>query len=153
MKGVILHMNKNPLDLNGLTMDDIDFSGVREALEKDKQMEAEYQRKYGDDWWEHYIADTDPDYDIDLDECSVNRAIFGGYRLLIMGHPAAVARKEKLYWTKLKRLFGPFYKRYVDHKANDPKVNKALIKDALKSGKWRELPEELQDEYHRLAGE
>ncbi len=153
MKGVILHMNKNPLDLNGLTMDDIDFSGVREALEKDKQMEAEYQRKYGDDWWEHYIADTNPSHGIDLDERSVNEAIFEGHRLFVMGNPLMVAEIETLYWKKMKRLFGPFYKRYVNHKTNDPRVNKALIKDALKSGKWRELPKELQGKYHRLAGE
>lgn len=37
-------MGKNPLDLNELTMDDIDFSGVREELEKEEQIKKEYQK-------------------------------------------------------------------------------------------------------------
>ena len=146
-------MNKNPLDLNGLTMDEIDFSGAREGFEKKRQMKKEYQEKYGDDWWERYIADTDPNHDIDLDERSINRAIFEGHRLCLSGHPVAVFERENKYWEKMKRLFGPFYKRYVSHEHNNSKVNKALLKDALKSGKWKELPKELQEEYHRLAGD
>lgn len=145
-------MNKNPLNLNKLTVDDIDFSKLPEITERLDRIERECREKYGDDWWEPFVAATNPSHDIDLDEASVNRAIFGGYRLFITSNPSAMMRREKLYWDKLKRLFGPFYKRYVKHKINDPRVNKALIKDALKSGKWKELPKELQDEYHRLAG-
>lgn len=146
-------MSKNPLDLNGLTMDDIDFSGVREELEKEKQLQKEYQEKYGDNWWEHYIADTEPDHDIDWDEETVNEAIYNGHRPCVSGHPQIVYQIDKKYWEKMKRLFGPFYKRYIRHEHNNPKVNKALLKDALKSGKWRELPKELQEDYHKMAGE
>lgn len=146
-------MNEKDLNLDGLTMDNIDFSGVREALKKDKQMEKEYQDKYGDDWWEHYLSDTNPYHNIDLDEKSINEAIHGGYRLCITAHPAVIKRLDDKYWEKMRRLFGRFYKRYVEHEPNNPKVNKALVKDALKSGKWKELPEELQEEYHRLAGD
>lgn len=145
-------MSKNPLDLNQLTMEDIDFSGVREELEQAKQMEKEYQKKYGDSWWEHYVADTNPDHGIDLDEQSINRAIFEGHRLCMSGHPTIIIEIENKYWEKMKRLFGPFYKRYISHEHNNPKVNKALLKDALKSGKWKELPKELQEEYHKMAG-
>ena len=145
-------MTKNPLNLNKLTVDDIDFSKLPEITERLDRIERECKEKYGADWWEPFVAATNPSHDIDLDEASVNRAIFEGHRLVIFGHPWVIAKIEKLYWEKLKRLFGPFYKRYVNHKANDPRINKALIKDALKSGKWKELPTELQDEYHRLAG-
>lgn len=145
-------MDKNSLDLNGLTMDDIDFSGVREELEQAKQMELEYQKKYGDDWWEHYVADTNPRHDVDWDEETINEAIYNGHRLCISGDPVWMVKMENRYWNKMKRLFGPFYKRCVRHETNDPKVNRALLKDAFKSGKWKELPKELQEEYHKLAG-
>lgn len=55
-------MSENLMSLNRLTMDDIDFSDARETLEKMKQTEKEYQIKYGDEWWEHYLADTNPSY-------------------------------------------------------------------------------------------
>ena len=145
--------NKNPLDLNNLTMEDIDFASilpkVTAELERTKQ---ECKEKYGEDWREHYIRATNPNWDIDTDERSINRAIYEGHRLCITAHPQIIMEMEHKYWIKMRRLFGPFCKRYVSHGTNDPKVNKALIKDALKSGKWRELPKELQDEYHKLAG-
>ena len=31
-------------------------------------------------------------------------------------------------------------------------VGELLIEDAIKTGKWKELPNELQDEYHRRVG-
>ena len=145
-------MSENLMSLNRLTMDDIDFSDARETLEKMKQTEKEYQIKYGDEWWEHYLADTNPSYGMDLDEESINKAIYNGYRLCISGHPVTVAKLEMKYQQKMKRLFGPFYKRYIRHEPDDPKVNKVLLKDALRSGKWKELPKKLQAEYHKMAG-
>lgn len=144
-------MRKNPLDLNGLTMDDIDFSRLPEITAELERIEKECKEKYGDDWWSHYVKATDPYYDVDLDERTINRFIYEGHEPCVSGLGAF--QIHTLYWEKMKRLFGPFYKRYVNHKRNDPKVNKILIKDALKSGKWKELPECLQEEYHRLVGD
>lgn len=151
-------MNKNPLDLNGLTMDDIDFSGAKEETEKLEQIFKEYQDKYGDKWWDHYIMDTDPDFKCHRDpksdwyEETINEAIYNGHMLCVSGDPQIVHELHKKYQEKMKRLFGPFYKRYIHHNPNDSKVNKALLKDALKSGKWKDLPKELYEEYHKMAG-
>lgn len=143
-------MDKSSLNLNNLTMDDIDFSSAREGIEQIKKKRKEYQEKYGDDWLEHYMADNPVYSNTDFCEESINRAIYGGYEPCVSG--ALQFRVKVEYPAKMKRLFGPFYKRYIHHEPNNPVVNKALIKDALKSGKWRELPKELQDEYHRMAG-
>lgn len=143
--------NKNPLDLNNLTMDNIDFSILPEISAKIEQEEQKYKEKYGDNWWEHYIQETNPYYEVDSIEEAINEAIYHGHRLCISAHPTVLMEMEKRYWEKMKRLFGPFCKRYVNHAIDDPKVNKALIKDALKSGKWKELPKELQGEYHKTA--
>lgn len=145
-------MSKNPLDLNKLTMDDIDFSGVCEKLEQTKKIKKEYQKKYGNNWLEHYVNDTNPRHDVDWDEETINEAIYNGHRLCISGDPVWMFEMEKKYWDKMKRLFGPFYKKYVRHESNSLKVNRALLKDALKTGKWKELPKELQKEYHKMTG-
>lgn len=146
-------MNKNPLDLNRLTMDDIDFESVLPKISKEiNQIEKECKEKYGNDWWRHFVKATSPHIDLDWDEETVNEAIYNGHLLCVSGDPVWAAKIENKYWDKMKRLFGPFYKRYVHHEHNDPKVNKALLKDALKSGKWRELPKELQKEYYKTAG-
>lgn len=38
-------MDIKELDLNQLTMDDVDFSGAREGLEQEKRLQIEYQKK------------------------------------------------------------------------------------------------------------
>lgn len=138
--------------MNNLTMDDIDFSRLPEISAEFDRMEQECKEKYGDKWRDYYEQITDPDYGVDLDERMVNRAIYEGHRLCLMGHPARIMELENKYQEKMKRLFGLWHKQYVNHVPNDPKVNKALIKDALKSGKWKELPKSLQEEYHTLVG-
>lgn len=145
-------MGNNPLDLNRLTMDDIDFSKVHEISKNLECIEAECKEKYGDDWFEHYFLITNPRCNIDSVEEVVNRAIYDGCELVISGSPTAVREAEMRYKEKMKRIFGIFYKQYMHHKPNDPKINRALLNDAIISGKWRELPNELQEEYHKLAG-
>ena len=33
----------------------------------------------------------------------------------------------------------------------DPQAGELLLRDALRTGKWKELPDELQDEYHHRS--
>lgn len=144
-------MSQNLLDLNQLTIEDVDFSSVKEGMAEAKQKEKEYETTYSDDWIAHYMADSDCYCHVDSDEQIINRAIFEGHRPVVVGQHAGII--ERKYWEKMHRIFGPFYKHYVNHEQNNPKANKALIKDATKSGKWKELPESLQEQYHRMAGE
>lgn len=144
-------MKQNLLDLNHLTIEDIDFSGVKEGIAEIKQKEKEYEAVYGDDWMSHYIADSDYYCHVDSDEQIIDRAVFEGHKPIVIGQHAGII--ERKYWEKMRRIFGPFYKHYVNHEQNNSKANKALIKDAIKSGKWKELPEPLHEQYHRMAGE
>lgn len=149
-------------DGNGRTWESIGFEQSYDGRYRFQQVAGDFggirsngtgmQKKYGDKWRDYYEQITDPDYGVDLDERMVNRAIYEGHRLCLMGHPARIMELENKYQEKMKRLFGLWHKQYVNHVPNDPKVNKALIKDALKSGKWKELPKSLQEEYHTLVG-
>lgn len=147
-------MDKKDLNLNGLTMDDIDFSGVREAWKENKQKEKEYQERYGDDWLEYYLAENrkeDLYSNTDIFEKGANIAIYNGHMPFVGGSPDCISKFHLRYREKMERFFGRSWKKHVFHSPNDPKINKLLIQDALKSGKWEELPKELQNEYHRLA--
>ena len=42
---------------------------------------------------------------------------------------------------------------FTEHGPADPEVVEALLNDALTSGKWKELPDALQDEYHKRVSE
>ena len=46
-------------------------------------------------------------------------------------------------------LFGKDYDRLFFHKPHDPEIAELLLQDAVKTGKWQELPDCLQDEYKR----
>ncbi len=144
-------MSNNPLDLNGLTMDNIDFSSAQEGMARLNKIEEEYKKQYGDDWWEHYKDVLFPPDEYDPDEKSINNAIYKGRTLCLTGDPESIRYMENKYVEKMKRLFGRFYKLHISHKPNDPKVNKLLIKDAFETGMWKELPECLQKDYHEYV--
>lgn len=130
------------MDLSHLTVEDVDFSSVKDGMAEIEKKEKEYEAIYGDDWLAHYIADSDCYCHVDSDEQIIDRAIFEGHRPVVVGQHAGTI--EQKYWEKMRRIFGPFYKRHVNHEQNNLRVNKALIRDAMKSGKWKELPELLQ---------
>ena len=84
-------MDIKELDLNQLTMDDVDFSGAREGLEQEKRLQIEYQKKYGNKWWDQYIKDSFPNKDIDSIEETINEAIYNGHPLCITADPPQFA--------------------------------------------------------------
>lgn len=99
-------MDINLLDLNRLTMDDIDFSGAREAIEQGMKQQEEYKKKYGDDWWERYLADTNPSHGIDGCEETVNQHIYNGCEPFITGELSFYV--TDLYQKKIKTSFWTF---------------------------------------------
>lgn len=143
-------MNKNPLDLDQLTMDDIDFEGLLPKItEEFNKVEKECREKYDENWFEHYTKKIRPNDSIDITEKWINDAIYSGYALNVTGSPESVIETYDRYNKKLKQFFGRSYKHYIHHKPNNPKINKLLIEDAIKTGKWKELPEQLHEEYHK----
>lgn len=143
-------------DLNNLSEKELNFGtpeDFKKRQEKRDALKQECKEKYGNEWWEHYLQLSNPSYGMDFDEEYINGWIFYGSPAIIIDGPQKCDRLRPAYIEKLKRLFGRFrYRKYIEHEMNLPEVNEALIKDALKTGKWRELPKQLQDEYRRQAG-
>lgn len=145
-------LDGHPLNLDGLTMEDIDFDKyLPEITAKHERIEKECKEKYGDDWFEYYYKLTNPNHDIDSTERLINKCIYEGHIPVMSGNPEVLHQIHTRFYDKLKRMFGLFYKLHIYHKPNQPYINRLLIKDALRTRKWKELPHELQDEYHRQA--
>ena len=157
---------KKPQNFNdSLSLSQLDifpkgFGSIEEARERvrlDELEQEEYKNKYGDKWIEQY--DKDHGFvrvrDVNCDEVllKLNDAIFNGYYPKMSGISEYACRVRSEFGPRLNVIYDDRYNELCCHAPNDPRVNELLLKDALKTGKWRELPECLCEEYHRLAGD
>ena len=51
--------------------------------------------------------------------------------------------------TRMRELYGSQYDELRQHLARDERVVELLLADAVKIGKWRELPEELLSDHRK----
>lgn len=75
----------------------------------------------------------------------VNRVIYCGGGPGFTGTPEAVVLLRGIWVSRMRTLYGDDWYTWPHY---DPQVGELL----LRTGKWEELPDELQDEYHRRAG-
>lgn len=54
---------------------------------------------------------------------------------------------------EIREVYGDRYEELRYHEAKDPEVSELLVRHAIKTGKWRELPKELHSMYHEMAGD
>lgn len=149
---------KNMFDLDGLDTYEYLFEGLKEEfprlLKEYAKKEAEYVRKYGREeglrrYAMYLVTDDTIDYDVDLKD--VNLAVYCG------AAPMSTNRKlflafEKRYEARMRELYGDRYEELKNHRRGDSRVVEILLQDALKTGKWKELPNQLHEEYKKRAG-
>lgn len=137
------------LDLNNLTSMLVDSDVVRERIQKGREQKQTYQKKYGNDWWNYYARDEG--YIVDYDDMmkSINDAIYCGRLSGFSGTPKLLYERRKLQEERLQELFSGQYDLCNLPKPKDPEVADILINDAIKTGKWEELPDSLQSLYHK----
>lgn len=149
---------KNMFDLGGLDTYEYLFEGLKEEFPKIMKeyakKRAEYIREYGEDeglrrYAIYLVTDDTIDYDVDLKD--VNEAVYCG------STPWSSNRKMlldfmKRYEARMHELYGDRYNELKHHSRGDSRVVEILLQDALKTGKWKELPDELHEEYKKLAG-
>ena len=56
------------------------------------------------------------------------------------------------FLERMHELYGDEFDELRHHMDADSRVIELLIQDAIRTGKWKELPDELQDEYHKRVG-
>lgn len=143
-------VNKADLSLEGLSAPEITPAFVRSIKDEAAAVKAEYQAKYGNDWFEHFCDDDGQDTDAHPCDCemyAVNSAILHGVR--IDGGKHWVDKQE----ARMRELYGDRYDELKIHKPWDKRVAELLITDAVKTGKWKELPQDLWEEYWQRVRE
>lgn len=151
---------RKALDLSGLTMFDINSLEARKSAEAGKArraaLKAECIEKYGDDWERHYMELLCPPLDYDVDMLAINEAAYYGRRVIMTGTPTAYVQMERKQEKRFREIYGDGYgdgwSEAVFHAPCDPVIGEWLLSDAIRTGKWKELPRELRDEYARRTG-
>ena len=116
---------------------------------KVEREQAEFKAKYGDDWREKWIAHICPSRDYDVWLKDFNTAIYqiGTFHVRGIGD---FRRIEAEFDQRCHEVYGDEYDSLIGwHEYADSRVVELLLQDALRTGRWKELPDELQDEYHR----
>lgn len=146
-------MSGNNMSLKNLTM--FDFSEEKLAAHGAK-VEAEiqeYKAKYGEDWEEYWHAANVRKQDI-VRRRVLNRKIYDTGRLAESRYDRWPESMQKAFDLRLREVYGDQYDVLVSDRVDrDPRVAELLIQDALRTGEWEALPEELLDAYHKRVGD
>lgn len=140
------------LSLKDLDLPDSDVKPyrLREEFEKCSEEQEQFRKFYGKDWfrkWCEYVH-LNPDYDVHLK--LVNSAIYYGSEIrMCTADLSAIMEIRNLLESRRHELYGSDYERLRHHEKGDPEVVELLLADAIKTGKWKELPDCLQEEYHK----
>lgn len=143
----------NPLSLSGLTEPDLDFDSLNQIKAERERKQQMYKDKYGDKWFTEYLHGEGFVADYDIYAKSVNTAIYYGCWASVSGNNKHVMLVPKMQEDRMHELYGDRYEELKNHPAADSRIIELLIADAIKTGKWKELPDEIQEEYHRRVDE
>lgn len=139
------------LDLSGLTSFPITQEACDAAHEKVEAEIASFKAKYGDGWykaWFEHCCGLDLGYDRAM-KLMNEAAYYSGY-ISISGDCSVIRRETEKFDKRLHDLYGDRYDELIrTHEHCDPRVGELLITEALHTGRWKELPDELQGEYKR----
>lgn len=133
-------------EFNGKTAGKI--SNKRQMMREAKK--AEFQAKYGDDWLEHYHEYMNPSLDYDMESKLMNHDIYAGH----MSHVTGTGSFDWILksHSRMHDVYGDAFERLQRHEPGNLEAVEPLLSWAIRTGRWRELPDCLQDEYHRRVG-
>lgn len=141
-------MDKNLLSLENLDIPEFDKAHIQETKRMMYEKQERYRKKYGKDWRQHYYHDlVDPGYDVDLK--FANECIYAGRVPGTTIQPGQRSFTMERFWEQAKRIYGSTEWAVLLHAEGDPAIAELLLQDAVSTGKWKELPDCLQDEYYK----
>lgn len=135
--------------LKGLTTYSCDEGEFKASVERFESGMADCKANHGDEWWKQYLRETGMIADYDVVAKRVNKAIYAGACPFVSD---SVEPMYALYETRMRQLYGNRYDELKNHAFADVRVVDLLLQDAVNTGKWKELPDELQDQYFDLIG-
>lgn len=117
---------------------------------------AEFKEKYGTEWKKYYDEwrvehGLLPHPDCDLQVKSMNEGIYEGDLVHISGDGTGELMLRQ--YAHLREVYGEAYERLERHRPGDSEAVELLLQWAERTGRWRDLPDCLQDEYcRRVSG-
>ena len=143
--------NKASLSLTGLTLPTFDSDRMKKIEKELDEREKAYREKYGDNYMLQLLKDDGliPDYDIN--KKSIDSAIYNRTWLRVSGHSEWARTHMDKQIERMRELFGKDCDIYTVLSETTIDIGDLLLKEALQTGKWKELPDELQPKYHELV--
>lgn len=157
-------IDTNKLSLKDLRLPDFSDEKYDKILEECDREQAEYCKKYGEiEGVLRMLRDSGclpskEELEIRRNK-EINTIIYRGGRPELMEVYYGVKPRDstsdpnnlrmKMWSERCQYLFGDNYEKFVFHKPGDPEIVELLLQDALKTGKWQELPDCLQEEYNK----
>lgn len=143
-------LDLSQLDYPVFGIDKMVSENVRNKEAMLEAKEAELKAKYGDGWWPYYVEYLCPKLDYDKKSKLMNEDIYNGrmHHISGAGHAEWVMNSYK----RQQEVYGDAAERLEMHAPGDPEVAELLLAWGIRTGLWKELPDCLQDEYHRRVG-
>lgn len=141
------------ISLTNLELPEFDGERLRRIMKESDEEKKRLQEQYGDGWWDVWkkIKGIDKDYDVWTKK--INTMIYHG-RTYHSGTtcPQAYHLTKQRWEDRMHDLYGLAHGSFVTNcPGGYPNAAELLLEDALRTGKWKELPDELQQEYHERA--
>lgn len=147
-------VSDDELGLSRIPFPEFDKEAMARAMAETDARTAEYKTKYGDDWLKHYASDIAAEND-ERHRISnarlMNGAIYDGTWLRVSSDYRATMELRAKQDARMHELYGDRYDELREHGPDDPRVAELLLEEALRTGDWKVLPEELHEEYHKRA--
>lgn len=143
------------ISLTNLELPEFDGERLRRIMRESDEEKKRLQEQYGDGWWDAWkkIKGIDKDYSVTMKK--INTLIYQGRRFYSGSCSPGVYPIMMNAWKKrMEEFYGPDYESFPRRcPGGYPNAAELLLNDALKTGKWKELPNDLQEEYHRRVEE
>lgn len=135
-------------------MAEVDAEMDAERKERE-EFRKKYEPIYGDEWFhEFYKQRGEGPKDYNEDMKLVNTWIYMGWMsLFVTGTPEYRSELKDIFHRREHDLYGDMYGKLNGHTGKSKQAGRLLVQDAIRTGKWKELPDELQVEYHRQVGD
>lgn len=153
-------VNPDELSLSSLTLiseeqQDAAWKALQESKKRREEFRKKYEPIYGERWLDMYYEQEGIFKPIDYSRHMklINTWIYKGrHSLFCTGGPEFWAIVGPKFTQREHEIYGERYDELRNHRFLLEEAGEWLIQDALKTGKWKELPDELQAEYHRRVG-
>lgn len=146
-------MPNNEFSLENLTQPGLSPDQIQAAFTEFDALEQSYKNKYGPEEGERqFYAALDKDNER-LIRKDINERIYCTGQVTDFFNRTTSPADKRRFKARRRELYGAMYDTLMRERVMyDPRVAELLIQDAIKTGAWDELPDDLQPVYWARVG-